>query len=205
MARHWGGSRVIAGTDMPAQVLVDGEAEMAETEAEAPGVTELFAPTLDEMQHWTGVIGRAQQLMLEYAATQASKAPPSFAMPDFSKLLTIPNPMNFGVDAAKLADAQADFWKDSLTLWQRFLNPEKLLPVAAAKPDRRFAAPQWQDNPLFDLIRQSYQLLSDHMVRSVGTVEGLDDQAARADAVRDARLRRCDRAEQFPRHQPARA
>ena len=149
---------------------------MAETEAEAPGVTELFAPTLDEMQHWTGVIGRAQQLMLEYAATQASKAPPSFAMPDFSKLLTMPNPMNFGVDATKLADAQVDFWKDSLTLWQRFLNPEKTLPEVAAKPDRRFAAPQWQDNPLFDLIRQSYQLLSDHMVRSVGTVEGLTDK-----------------------------
>ena len=27
----------------------------------------LVAPTLDELQHWTGVLGRAQQLILEYA------------------------------------------------------------------------------------------------------------------------------------------
>ncbi len=139
----------------------------------------MLTPTLDELQHWTGVIGRAQQLMLEYAATQAAKAakvPTSFSPPDFSSLLMMPNPMNVGVDAAKLADAQADFWKDSLTLWQRFLSPGEAAPAAPEKSDRRFAAPQWRDNPLFDLIRQSYQLLSDHMVRSVGTVEGLTDK-----------------------------
>ena len=146
---------------------------MAQIEDEPRGATEMLAPTLDELQHWTGVIGRAKQLMLEYAATQASKAPPSVSLPDVSKLLAMPNPMNFGVDMTRFADAQADFWKDSLTLWQRFLGPNKAEPEAASKADRRFAAPQWQDNPLFDLIRQSYQLLSDHMVRSVGAVEGL--------------------------------
>jgi polyhydroxyalkanoate synthase len=150
---------------------------MAQTEGETPGMAEMLAPALDEMQHWTGVIGRAQQLMLEYAATQATKMPAApFSLPDFSGLLTAPNPLDVRIDATKVAAAQADFWTDSLTLWQRFLNPAESAPVAPEKPDRRFAAPQWQDNPLFDLIRQSYQLLSDHMVRSVGTVEGMTDK-----------------------------
>jgi len=145
---------------------------MAQTEVETPGIADMLAPTLVDMQHWTGVIGRAQQLMLEYAVAQAAKAPTGFSLPDFSKMLAVPQPI--GVDASRLADAQADFWTDSLALWQRFLAPVANTPAATAKPDdRRFAAPQWQDNPLFDLIRSSYQLLSDHMVRAVGAVEGL--------------------------------
>ncbi len=136
----------------------------------------MLTPTLDELQHWTGVIGRAQQLMLEYAVTQATRAPTAATLPDFSKLLTVTPPTSFAVDPTKLVDAQADFWKDSLTLWQRFLNPASIASPDAPVADRRFAAPQWQANPLFDLIRQSYQLLSDHMVRSVGAVEGLSDK-----------------------------
>jgi len=150
---------------------------MARNEDGPPDTTDLLAPTLEEMQHWTGVIGRAQQLMLEYAAAQAIKAPPAtpgFALPDISQLLTMPQPIR--VDPARLADAQAGYWKDSLALWQRFLNPGAHETESLASPDRRFAAPQWQDNPLFDLIRQSYQLLSEHMVRSVGAVEGLTDK-----------------------------
>jgi polyhydroxyalkanoate synthase len=146
---------------------------MAQNEDGAPGIAALLSPTLDEMQHWTGVIGRAQQLMLEYAATQASKAPTSFSLPDLSKLMSAPQPIGVGFDPVRLADAQADFWKDSLMLWQRFLDPVAAPAADATQLDRRFAAPQWQDNPLFDLIRSSYQLLSDHMVRAAGAVEGL--------------------------------
>jgi polyhydroxyalkanoate synthase subunit PhaC len=134
---------------------------------------EAFAPTLEEMQHWTGVIGRAQQLMLEYASGQALK-PMAAPLPDFSKLLATP-PLSIGFDAGALADAQADFWKQSVDLWQRFLNPQAEA-AAAEEKDRRFAAPAWRDHPMFDLIRQSYQILSDHMVRSVEAVSGLSDK-----------------------------
>ncbi len=150
---------------------------MAQTDGETLGAAALLTPTLDELQHWTGVIGRAQQLMLEFAAAQASQPPVAATLPtDFSRLMTLAQPMTLGIDPAKLADAQADFWTGSLTLWKRFLAPAAAAPAAAATPDRRFTAPQWHDNPLFDLIRSSYQLLSEHMVRSVGAVEGLTDK-----------------------------
>ena len=32
-------------------------------------------PTLEEMQHWTGVMGRAQQMMLEHVARSMGEAP----------------------------------------------------------------------------------------------------------------------------------
>ena len=43
--------------------------------------------------------------------------------------------------------------------------------------DRRFAAPEWAENPIFDTIRQSYLQLSDQLLGSVEEVEGLDAEA----------------------------
>jgi polyhydroxyalkanoate synthase len=134
-----------------------------------------FEPTLEEIQHWTGVIGRAQQLLLEYATRQAAQ--PQAALPDFSRLFAAPPVMT--VDTDRLAAVQADFWSESLSLWQRFLDPAsgpQTKTEAKADRDRRFAAPQWRELPLFDLIRQSYQLVSEHMLRSVETIGGLDDK-----------------------------
>ena len=139
--------------------------------AEKTDTLEAFQPTLEEIQHWTGVMGRAQQLILEYAAKQAAHMPSAATkLPDFSALWT--NPQSFSFDTDKLAEAQADFWKDSLTLWQRFLDPTTA-PPPKGDNDRRFAAPQWRDLPLFDLIRQSYQIVSEHMLRSVEAIGGL--------------------------------
>ena len=130
-------------------------------------------PTLDELQHWTGVMGRAQQMILDYAARQSVQPAGQPPFPDLAKLFS--PPIQFGIDTQALVDAQADFWKDSLTLWQRFLNPATAAPSAGSE-DRRFAAPQWSSHPLFDMLRQSYQLVSSHMLRSVEAIEGLNDK-----------------------------
>ena len=42
--------------------------------AENSDTLEALQPTLEEIQHWTGVMGRAQQLILEYAARQSLQA-----------------------------------------------------------------------------------------------------------------------------------
>ncbi|MGH6781809.1 MAG: PHA/PHB synthase family protein, partial [Sphingomonadaceae bacterium] len=80
-------------------------------------------------------------------------------------------------DLTVFAKVQADFWTDSLKLWNRFIDPAREAPEAEdprhAK-DRRFAAPQWRDNPMFDLVRQSYLLISDHLLKSVDAIDGID-------------------------------
>jgi len=113
-------------------------------------------PTLEDMQHWTWVIGRAQQTMLEYGLDLVKPVAP--ALPD----------------TTGLAKAQADFWTDSLALWQRFIDPAQNPAAETAERDRRFAAPQWRDNPMFDLVRQSYLLISDHLLKGVDAIDGLD-------------------------------
>ena len=51
---------------------------------------------------------------------------------------------------------------------------EKSALAEKADKDRRFAAPEWRDNPLFDTIRQTYLLVSDRLLGSVDAIEGVD-------------------------------
>ncbi len=128
--------------------------------AETPPPSDL--PTLPDLQHWTWVMGRAQQMMMEQGLGALAASPP--ALPE-----GVPVIPGF-TDPATLARAR-DFWSDSLTLWQRFLDPAE--PAEPAPPaDRRFKAAQWNE-PVFDLIRQSYHLIGDHMLRGVDALEGV--------------------------------
>ena len=134
------------------------------TEADSADPRVLGMPTLEELQHWTGVIGRAQQLILEHLAHQAVHPTLPSKMPDFAKLFM---PLSFGFDTQALLAAQTNFWKDSLSLWQRFLDP--VVPSLGAP-----ASNSWRDHPVFDLIRQAYEVVSTHTLRSVEAVEGLN-------------------------------
>ncbi|MFX0591123.1 hypothetical protein ACOARS_13495, partial [Glaesserella parasuis] len=40
--------------------------------------------------------------------------------------------------------------------------------------DKRFKAPQWREEPVFDFLRQSYLVIADHMLRGVDALEGMD-------------------------------
>jgi polyhydroxyalkanoate synthase subunit PhaC len=121
-------------------------------------------PTLEEMQHWTWVIGKAQQMMIEHSLKIGSQ----------DSLTQMPAFPGFG-DGQSLAKAATDFWSDSLSLWQRFMTPPGAAsaPVAEIK-DRRFAAPEWAASPVFDMIRQSYLMISDHMLKGVDSLDGVD-------------------------------
>jgi polyhydroxyalkanoate synthase len=155
---------------------------MADTDT-APAPTAAPAlPTLEDLQHWTSVMGRAQQLMMEFMAKQMSEAqtttisapqPPAFNMPAISW----PNTPIYA-DPAKIAQAQVDMWTQGLDIWQRALGgqPSGGPLQEQADKDKRFSAPQWRDNPLFDMIRQSYLLIADRMLGSVDAIEGVDDK-----------------------------
>ena len=126
-------------------------------------VLEPRLPTLEEMQQWTQVLGRAQQLMLEQAAGSTGQ--------------TLP------FDPAIVARIQTSFADEGLALWQRFLDAGGLLrdrpdPAPenspAARKDRRFADPACTEHPFYDLIRQSYLLLSDYLMKLADAVDGVD-------------------------------
>ncbi|PWG03115.1 PHA/PHB synthase family protein [Sphingosinicella humi] len=148
---------------------------MADPDADTRPTAAPF-PSLEELQHWTWVMGRAQQLMMEHVARQWSEAPKTApaapaATPSWPG-------MNLFADAGRIAKAQVDMWTEGLGIWQRALGGDggKSEIEEKADRDKRFSAPEWRENPLFDMIRQSYILISDRLLGSVEAVEGLDDK-----------------------------
>ena len=65
-------------------------------------------------------------------------------------------------DPARVAQAQAAIATPFLQLWAqtyRRMQGEAADPVVPlAKGDKRFAAPEWRDNPLFDFLRQAHTI-----------------------------------------------
>ncbi len=137
-------------------------------------------PSLEELQHWTSVMGRAQQLMLEHVAEQMKEGsvPPAFFDPA-KAAASWPGAELWG-DPAKLAQMQTQMWTEGLNLWQRMLGEAPAgdddALKAKAESDKRFAAPEWAAHPMFDMIRQSYLLVSERLLGSVDALEGLDDK-----------------------------
>ena len=80
-------------------------------------------PSLEELQHWTSVMGRAQQLMLEHVAEQMSQGvSASSAMFDPSRAAVRWPGMEMWADPARLAQMQTELWTEGLGIWQRALG-----------------------------------------------------------------------------------
>ncbi|PVX28767.1 PHA/PHB synthase family protein [Sphingomonas pokkalii] len=123
-------------------------------------------PRLEDLQHWTWVLGRAQQMMLEHGLDLMEHVP---SAPPFGMLL----------DPTPAVRASADFWADTMQLWQRFLDPahaEPFVETTEQARDKRFKAPQWREDPIFDFLRQSYFVIADHMLRNVEALEHVDER-----------------------------
>src|SRR3546814_1087951 len=61
---------------------------------------------------------------------------------------------------------------------QRMLGQEADPVATPDKGDRRFKNPEWDENELFDFVKQSYLLTARWMQSTVKDVEGLDDKTA---------------------------
>ncbi len=135
-----------------------------------------YVPSLDQMQQWTRSIGQAQQLLLEHAAGMMTKADVPGAGPAAGGIpATVPTLFQ----PELLARVQADFAQESMALWQRFLDSGQDRPAPpkgspAATRDRRFADPKWAEHPFFDMVRQSYLVISDYLMRLSDAVDGID-------------------------------
>ncbi|MFP3920172.1 MAG: PHA/PHB synthase family protein [Dichotomicrobium sp.] len=83
----------------------------------------------------------------------------------------------------KLTRAQTQLAGDFIELWgrtyQRFLG-QQVEPVARPeKGDRRFADPEWDENPFFDFMKQAYLLTTHWAEDLVEKAEGLEDRKKR--------------------------
>ncbi len=141
--------------------------------ADDPDITSAI-PTLEDWQHWTLVMGRAQQMLMEFWAGKMKQgqgfpswSPAGFGFP----------PQTAASDPSSLMSAGAEAWAKGLETWGKMfgtMGAVNLAPEGSAK-DRRFAAPEWRENPIFDTIRKTYLEISDQLLGTVDQVEGVDD------------------------------
>ncbi len=130
---------------------------------------------------WADFAGRGQRIVKGFLDRQAD----GFQIPDpavvakaFVELGT-----RMLADPGRLASAQAQLAKDYAQLMQAMAGRAKggdSDPVSIPeKGDRRFADGAWNENILFDFIKQSYLLTSNWIQSTVRGVDGLDDNTAR--------------------------
>lgn len=141
-----------------------------------------------ELGEWASAATQLQQLWLDFAAYQATRAAEKAtkgATPlDPAQWLTITQGM-LGQMPKGLFEAQAKLTQDSLQLWQgvaqSFLSgaatgaaSEAPDPASLPKNDRRFADPAWREHPAFLLLHQTYLMLAEYFRSSVKGMKGLD-------------------------------
>ncbi len=130
-----------------------------------------------------GIAERSQRLVRDFLQNQTQ-----------GKAIENSDPLNIGgafleltaklmADPARLVEAHVSLWQDYLNLWQsatrRMFGQESDPVVEPVHGDRRFKDSAWDDNPIFDFIKQSYLLTSRWMLDTVRTVEHLDDKTAK--------------------------
>ncbi|MBI3515173.1 MAG: class I poly(R)-hydroxyalkanoic acid synthase [Proteobacteria bacterium] len=127
---------------------------------------------------------QSQRMVTEFLTRQAST----------DRGIGMGDPLNIGraflemaarmmADPARLVQAQMSLWSDYLSLWQsatrRFLGEPTEPVIAPEAEDRRFKDSAWNENVVFDFIKQSYLLTARWMQSNVRHVEGLDDKTAK--------------------------
>ena len=121
----------------------------------------------------------AQGAIAEAALRQADNpaalsADPFGAAPAISEVMG-----RLAAQPDRLLRAQAELFSRYMDLWQstakRIAQGGESEPVVFPAPgDRRFSDPEWQANPLFDVIRQSYLLSSSWLNELIAGVENVE-------------------------------
>ena len=146
-----------------------------------------------------GIMGAEQQAMLETLSLNLAKAAMTAQAAMAEATLSgrgkdpvaamNPDPFNVGpamtevmtslaAKPEKLFTAQADLFNRYLDLWATTTRRAAGQDEASAAPqkgaDKRFKDPAWSENPMFDMMRQSYMVTSDWMNGLVASVEDVD-------------------------------
>ena len=87
-------------------------------------------------------------------------------------------------DPERLVQAQMSLMNQYAELWQKMSvkwgKQEKIEPQSTPgkKGDRRFKDAAWEENPLFDHLKQAYLLTAQHIEKTVAETSGLEDKDA---------------------------
>ncbi|MBS1229080.1 MAG: Poly(R)-hydroxyalkanoic acid synthase, class [Proteobacteria bacterium] len=143
-----------------------------------------FPDPAELIKNYSEVAKRASQMMARYIDKKSDEG---FSLPademgiakafaDLSSAL-LARPQ-------KVVEAQLKLMREYLSLWQystlKMMGSSALAAVATPlHSDKRFKDDEWENNFLFDFIKQSYLLTADHLNGIVSETEGLDESTQR--------------------------
>ncbi len=134
-------------------------------------------------QVFADIAQRSQRLVNDFMARHASEMHEKSVDPANIGGAFLEMTTRLMSDPAKLMQAQMSLWQDYLSLWQttagRMMGQDTGPVVEPEAGDRRFRDPAWNENQVFDYMKQSYLLTSRWLEDVVGDVEGLDDKTSR--------------------------
>ena len=86
-------------------------------------------------------------------------------------------------DPMRMVERQLGFWQDYLNLWQstahKLAGDEAAPVIAPDSRDRRFKDEAWQENTVFDFLKQSYLLSARWLQNTIRSVDGMDPHTSR--------------------------
>lgn len=78
-------------------------------------------------------------------------------------------------------DKQIQLWQQQMDLWNRTFiavsSNKEVKSEPSPKGDRRFKDEQWEKNPMFNFLRESYLMQSKAILEIIDEAEGIDDKA----------------------------
>lgn len=139
----------------------------------------------NEMSEAFANIAEQSQRLVNNFVAQQSQQGNQFGMADPSNIgnAFLELTARMMADPSKMVEAQMALWNGYVELWQA--TTQKMMGQAAAPvvtpeaDDRRFRDEDWEENVLFDYIKQSYLLSARWLQDTVRDVEGLDDKDAK--------------------------
>jgi polyhydroxyalkanoate synthase len=124
---------------------------------------------------------QSQRLLADFTKRQAAKSGSEPADPlnlagAFMDLLR-----GMVADPAVIMEAQFQLWRDYMGLWdrtaRRMMGGEVEPVVVPLSGDKRFKDKDWQENQIFDFIKQSYLLTANWLQGTVAKVENIDPKS----------------------------
>jgi polyhydroxyalkanoate synthase len=126
---------------------------------------------------------QSQRLLTDYFKRQAGRVGQAPLDPlniggTFSALLR-----GMVADPSAVMEAQFDLWRDYMGLWERtarrMMGGDAEPGVQPVVGDKRFRDKEWQENQIFDFIKQSYLLTANWLQTTVAKVDSVDPKERR--------------------------
>ena len=139
---------------------------------------------VDLSRTMANIAEKSQKLVSDFMQNQQQQAPDKNLDPLKIGSAFMEMTAQMMSDPGKMVQAQMSLWHDYMRLWQtttnRMLGLEDSEPVVQPeRGDRRFRDSAWEENEVFDYIKQSYLLSANWLRSTVNQVEGLDAHTAK--------------------------